>query len=88
MGFGHAVYLLSVFTLLPSFGQAISFAILTWGFIAVWMGAATAHNTKGWRTLVLPLVVLLVYVVGSAIVAILLAGAAFTFQALMAEIGL
>ena len=88
MGFGHAVYFLSVFTLLPSFGQAINFAILTWGFIAVWMGAATAHQTKGWRTLVLPLVVLLVYVVGSAIVAILLAGAAFTFESVMAEIGL
>jgi hypothetical protein len=52
------------------------------------MGAATAHNTKGWRTLVLPLVVLLVYVVGTAIVAILLAGAQFTFQAVLANIGL
>ena len=77
----------SVFTLLPVFGPAVNFAILAWGFIAVWMGVATAHNTKGWRTLVLPLVVLLVYGVGTAIVAVLLAGAAFTFQTLMGEIG-
>ncbi len=88
IGFGHAVYLLSVFALLPMVGPAVNFAILAWGFICVWMGAATAHNTKGWRTLVLPLVVLLVYVVGTAIVAILLAGAAFTFQAVLGEIGM
>ncbi|MFO7635074.1 MAG: phage holin family protein [Caldilinea sp.] len=88
MGFGHSVYLLSVFALLPFFGQAVNFAILVWGFIAVWLGVATAHNTKGWRTVVLPLVVLLVYGVGTAIVAVLLAGAAFTFQAIMAAFGL
>jgi hypothetical protein len=88
IGFGHAVYLLSVFALLPIVGQAVNFAILAWGFICVWMGAATAHNTKGWRTLVLPLVVFLVYVIGTAIVAVLLAGAQFTFDAVLGDIGL
>ena len=88
MGFGHAIYFLAVFTLLPVFGPAVNFAVMVWGFIAVWVGAATAHKTKGWRTLVLPLVVLLVYSLGTAIVAVLLAGAEFTFQALMAEFGL
>ena len=88
MGFGHAVYLLSVFTLLPAFGQAVNFAILAWGFIAVWMGAATAHNAKGWRTLVMPVVVLLVYVVSTAILAVLLAGAAFTFEAILGDMGI
>jgi hypothetical protein len=70
------------------FSTAINFAILIWGFLCVWMGAATAHQTKGWRTLALPLVVLLVYVVGTAIVGVLLAGAEFTFQAVMMELGL
>ena len=88
MGFGHAVYFLAVFTLFPVFGPAVNFAILAWGFISVWMGVATAFNTKGWRTLVLPLVVLLVYVIGTAIVAILLAGAAFTVQALLGQLGI
>jgi hypothetical protein len=88
IGFGHTVYLLSVFALLPPVGQAVKFAILAWGFICVWLGAATAHNTKGWRTLVLPLVVLLVYVVATAILTILVAGAAFTFQAVLGEMGM
>jgi hypothetical protein len=88
MGFGHAVYLLSVFALLPTVGPAVNFAILAWGFLCVWMGAATAHKTNGWRTLVLPLVVLLVYVVGTAIMVILLAGAQFTFEAILTDIGI
>ena len=36
MGFGHSVYLLAVFTLLPVFGPAVNLAILAQGFIAVW----------------------------------------------------
>jgi hypothetical protein len=88
VGFAHTVYLLTVFALLPGVSTAINFAILLWGFLCVWMGAATAHQTKGWRTVALPLVVLLVYVVGTAAVGVLLAGAEFTFQALMMELGL
>jgi uncharacterized membrane protein YvlD (DUF360 family) len=88
MGFAHTVYLLTIFTLLPGFSATINFAVLLWGFLCVWMGAATAHQTKGWRTLALPLVVLLVYVIGTAIVGILLAGAEFTFQAVLMELGL
>lgn len=88
MGFGHTVYLLSIFALMPAFSTVVNSAILAWGFLCVWMGAATAHQTKGWRTLLLPMVVLLVYVIGTAIVGVLLAGAEFTFQALLAGIGI
>ena len=88
LGFGHTVYVLSVFALFPVFTSAVNFAILAWGFLCVWMGAATAHNTKGWRTLVLPVVVLLVYVIGTAVVGILLAGAEFTFQAVLTNLGM
>ena len=88
LGFAHIVYLFTIFALLPNFRTSVNFAILIWGFLCVWMGAATAHRTRGWRTLVLPLVVMLVYVVGTAIVGVLLAGAEFTFQAVIAELGL
>ncbi len=88
LGFAHTVYVLSFLVLLPVFGPAVNLAILAWGFLCVWMGAAIAHQTRGWRTVVLPLVVLLVYVIGTAIVGILLAGAQFTVDALMANLGM
>ena len=49
---------------------------------------ATAHITTGWRTLVLPVIALLVSVFGSAIVVILLAGIQFTLRSLMVSMGL
>jgi uncharacterized membrane protein YvlD (DUF360 family) len=88
MGFAHTIYLFTIFALLPFVSTTINVAILAWGFLCVWMGAATAYQTKGWRTLTLPLVVLLVFVVGTAITGVLLAGAAFTFQGVMMELGL
>jgi hypothetical protein len=88
LGFGQTVYLFSLLALLPVVGSAFSFAILAWGFLCVWMGAATAHKIRGWRALVLPVVVLLVYVIGSATVTILLSGAQFTIQAVLANLGM
>jgi len=87
LGFAQSVYLLSVFALYRPAASIVQTAIFALGFLAVWIGAATAHKTTGWRTLLLPVVVALVYVVGSAIVNILLAGAQFTFQSLLADLG-
>ena len=88
LGFAQSVYFLSVFALYRPIDTIVQSAIFVLGFLAVWMGAATAHKTTGWRTLVLPVIVLLVYVIGSAIVALLLAGTRFTLQSLLLDMGL
>ena len=69
VGFAHAVYFLSVFALFRAAAPAIQFAVFALGFLATWMGVATAHKTTGWRTLLLPVVVLLIYVIGTAVFA-------------------
>jgi hypothetical protein len=61
---------------------------LVLGFLAVWVGAATAHRTTGWRTLLFPVVFILVVLVVYTALGILLAGAGFTFQALFADFGI
>jgi hypothetical protein len=88
LGFAQSVYFLSVLALYRPLDTVVQTAVFVLGFLAVWMGAAAAHKTTGWRTLLLPVVVVLVSVVGSAIVALLLAGAGFTLQAVLSEIGL
>ena len=88
LGFAQSIYLLSVFALYRPAEAIVQTAIFALGFLAVWMGAAAAHKTTGWRTLVLPVVVVLVSVLGSAIVSLLLAGAEFTLQSLMMEFGI
>jgi len=51
------------------------------------VGAAEAHETKGWRTLVFPVVVVLFLVAVVFVVKTLAAGAQFTLSALAAEAG-
>jgi hypothetical protein len=87
LGFAQSVYFLSLFALYRPAEAIVQAAIFALGFLAVWMGAAVVHKTTGWRTLLLPVVVILVYIVGSAIVNVLLAGAQFTFQAVLADLG-
>ena len=88
LGFAQSVYLLSIFALYRPATSIVQTAIFALGFLAVWMGAAAAHKTTGWRVLLLPVVVVLVSVIGSAIVNILLAGAQFTFQSLLTDLGI
>jgi len=87
LGFAQSLYFLSIFALYRPAASIVQTALFALGFLAVWMGAATAHKVTGWRTLLLPVVVILIFVVGSAIANILLAGAQFTFESLLMEFG-
>jgi hypothetical protein len=57
------------------------------GVLAIWIGAATAHNLKGWRAALFPLIAIAVYVLGFMLIAALLGGAQFTLQSLFADLG-
>ena len=56
-------------------------------FLAVWIGASEAHQTKGWRTVVFPVVAILVLVVAVFVTQTLLAGVEFTVSALLTDMG-
>jgi uncharacterized membrane protein YvlD (DUF360 family) len=57
-------------------------------FFATWIGAVEAQKLRGWRGLVLPVVVTIVVTIGAVAIPALFAGAALTLQALGAELGL
>jgi hypothetical protein len=57
-------------------------------FFATWIGAVEAQKLRGWRGLVLPVVVTIVVTIGAVAIPALFAGAAITLQALGAELGL
>jgi hypothetical protein len=57
-------------------------------FVGVWMGAAEAHDLRGWRGLVFPVVFLVVVVAGVVGLAALVTGGHFTLGALARELGL
>ena len=88
VGFAQFVYVLEVFVLLPGIGSIVQLFILALGFLMTWLGVATAHQVRGWRAALLPIIAFLVIVVASTAVGVLLAGAGFTLQSLFGDVGL
>ena len=88
VGFAVAVYLFGLLALIPVLAPVVRLVLSVVSFIGVWMGAAEAHDLRGWRGLVFPVVFLVVIVVVPVAVAVLLAGAQFTLSALAQELGL
>jgi len=56
--------------------------------LATWVAGAAAHQTKGWRTVLLPVVAYLILILGTVIIAILLAGLEFTLQGVLFSLGI
>jgi uncharacterized membrane protein YvlD (DUF360 family) len=88
MGFAQVVGILALSMPLLPFGGIMKSLMLVLGFLTTWLGVATAHEVRGWRAALLPILALLVIVVGSAMVMILLSGASYTVDALLYDIGI
>ncbi len=87
MGFAKAVGIVELLALVPGLDSLAHFLVVVLGFFAVWIGAAEAHETRGWRTLVFPVALALVFVVGTAVAGMLVQGAEFTVQSLVSALG-
>ena len=88
VGFAQSPMLLVVFALYQPLAQVVMLVVIALTFIGVWMGMAVAHETKGWKTAVLPLIYLLLNTVVIAAVVILLGGAALTVQSILQTLGI
>jgi hypothetical protein len=88
VAFAQTVSILALLALIPGLDSAIGLLLLVVGFLATWMAAATAHGTRGWRTLLLPVVAYAVIVLAAVVFGILLAGAEFTIQGVLGSFGI
>ncbi len=87
MGFAQFVYVLEILVLLPGVGGILQLFILALGFLMTWLGVATAHEVRGWRAALLPIIAFLVVIVASTAVGLLLAGAGYTLDAVLGDVG-
>jgi uncharacterized membrane protein YvlD (DUF360 family) len=88
MGFAQVVYLIDVFAFIPGFGSAVRFLAGALGFVAVWMGAATAHEIRGFRTILLGILPTVVALLSLAVVVVLLLGAGVSLESMLENLGL
>jgi hypothetical protein len=88
MGFAASVFILSLLAFIPGIAPLAGFLVLVLVFFAAWMGASQAHNLRGWRSLLLPVLAVLVLFVGAFILQVLIAGLDLTLAALGRNLGL
>jgi hypothetical protein len=88
MGFAQGIYLLDVFSFVPSITPIVRLIVSLLVFIGVWTGVATAHNLKGWRSLILPIIYVLVFLLGFVIIYTVIGGLNLTLESLAIDIGL
>jgi hypothetical protein len=87
-GFAYAGYWLAVLSFVPVVGPLFRVIGFLLAFLGSWLGTAQAHQLRGWRTLLLPIVFLMVVIVVGVVLRALLAGAAITVESLMQDVGL
>ncbi len=88
MGFAQFVYVLEILVLLPGMGGIVQLFVLALGFLMTWFGVATAHEVRGWRAALLPIIAFLVVIGASTAVGLLLAGAGYTLDAVLGNVGI
>jgi uncharacterized membrane protein YvlD (DUF360 family) len=87
-GFAHTVAvveLLAVIAPLAPLARILTNVLL---FFGVWIGASEANDLRGWRSVALPIAAVVILYAGMFVLRTLLQGAAFTFDALLRDLGL
>jgi hypothetical protein len=87
-GFAYFGYWLAALAVVPVVGPVLRIIGYILEFLGAWLGVAQAHELRGWRTLLLPVVLIVVFIVVSVIATALLAGVVITIDSLMRDIGL
>jgi uncharacterized membrane protein YvlD (DUF360 family) len=88
MSFARTIYVLAIFALIPALAPLARFVVFAGSFIAMWMAAVEAHRIQGLRTILLPILAIVVLVVVHLALQVLAAGAALTLDTLFQHLGM
>ena len=87
-GFAQSAQCLQLLTFVPVVGPLARLLTVVLLYFATWMGASAAEELRGWRSLVVPLVVALVLLFAVFLLRGLAGGMDFTVFGLAQELGL
>jgi uncharacterized membrane protein YvlD (DUF360 family) len=88
VGFAQSPTVLLIFALYQPLAHIVVLIVTVMTLIGVWMGAAEAHETEGWKTAVLPFIYVLLYIVGAAALVVILGGATVTLASILETLGI
>lgn len=87
-GFALSAYIFEVLDFLPIIGPIARFLALLLTFFGVWIGNSTAHELKGWRSFLLPIIFIATIVVTIYFLTSVIEGTIFTIEGLLEDFGL
>ena len=87
-GFAQSAHVLELLGFLPVVGSIARFVALLLSFFGVWIGSATAHELKGWRALIMPVIYVVTLVVAIFFVVSAIEGTVLAFEELLVDFGL
>lgn len=81
-GFSSVFSLFLVVAFIPSISSLVYSVVMMTGLVSLWIGASVAHETNGWKTILIP--VISTFLLGTSIVimAVLLQGVSLTLESL------
>lgn len=88
LGFVQTVELFSLLRLIDPIEPLIIFGVAAISLFATWLGAAEAHEFRGWRTLALPILYALFIIVGVWALGTMISGGEFALKSLATRFGL
>jgi hypothetical protein len=86
-GFAQAAHVLELLGFVPVIAPVARFLAIALVFFGVWVGTATAHRLRGWRTALLPVVYLATIVVAVAFFEAIRRGVAITVNGILSNLG-
>jgi len=87
-GFAQSAHLLEIFGFLPVIGPAVRFLALLLAFFGVWIGVSTAHELRGWRTLLLPVIFIATTVITVVFLEGVIEGTIIAVDSILQDFGL
>jgi hypothetical protein len=88
LGFAHVAYVLDLLAFIPYMAPLAKFLAVLVSFLATWMAASEAHETRGWRTFVLPLISALIMILIPLVLTAMFAGAVVGLESILERLGL
>jgi uncharacterized membrane protein YvlD (DUF360 family) len=87
-GFAQSAHVLEILGFLPVIGPLARIIAVLLTIIGVWFGTVVAHDLKGWRTILLPVIYIITSFIAVVFLLSALEGVTLTFEAILEFFGL
>ncbi len=88
LGFANVVTLIEMIGLIPALAPLAAPLGTLLSLVAIWMGAAMAHNARGWRSIILPILGIFFVVAVPLLAQTMFGGAILGLESLLRQLGL